>query len=180
MTITTQHKEKWRKKKKKREGREEREREGERGKKLFALDSSLHSILINNRHLGSLFFSEQHLQQFFPSFVLLFLFTQNNKSIWTLNGSEWAVKWCCSISGTIKQQILLTFSSNKQIKSMGFYYDLCLITCLLSTVHSTILPAITKDWLIEFHQPVEPHVAKRIAKRYAMVSRGPVGNLTLK
>jgi hypothetical protein len=57
---------------------------------------------------------------------------------------------------------------------MGFYYDLCLLTFIFSTVHSTILPAITKDWLIEFHHHVEPEVAKRIAKRYAMVSRGPV------
>ncbi len=57
---------------------------------------------------------------------------------------------------------------------MGFYYDLCLLIFILSTVHSTILPAITKDWLIEFHHRVEPNVAKRIAKRYAMVSRGPV------
>ena len=57
---------------------------------------------------------------------------------------------------------------------MGFYYDLCLLTFILSTVQSTILPAITKDWLIEFHHPVEPNAAKRIAKRYAMVSRGPV------
>lgn len=63
---------------------------------------------------------------------------------------------------------------------MGFYYDLCLLTCLLSTVHSTILPAITKDWLIEFHQPVEANVAKHIAKRYAMVSRGPVRNRKVK
>ncbi|CAF1543589.1 unnamed protein product [Adineta ricciae] len=59
---------------------------------------------------------------------------------------------------------------------MGFYYDLCLLTFLFSTVHSTILPALTKDWLIEFHQHVEPEAAKRIAKRYAMVSRGPVLN----
>lgn len=58
---------------------------------------------------------------------------------------------------------------------MGFYYDLCILTFIISTIHSTILPAITKDWLIEFHQKVEPEAAKRIAKRYAMVSRGPVG-----
>jgi len=58
---------------------------------------------------------------------------------------------------------------------MGFYYDLCLITFIFSTVYSTIVPAITKDWLIEFHHHVEPTAAKRIAKRYAMVSRGPVG-----
>ncbi len=57
---------------------------------------------------------------------------------------------------------------------MGFYYDLCLLIFLFSTVHSTILPTITKDWLIEFHHHIEPDVAKRIAKRYAMVSRGPV------
>jgi hypothetical protein len=57
---------------------------------------------------------------------------------------------------------------------MGFYYELCLLTFILSTVHSIIPPAITKDWLIEFHQRVEPDAAKRIAKRYAMVSRGPV------
>ena len=60
---------------------------------------------------------------------------------------------------------------------MRFYYDLCLFTCILSAVHSTVLPALTKDWLSEFHQRVEPNVAKRIAKRYAMVSRGPVGNI---
>jgi hypothetical protein len=57
---------------------------------------------------------------------------------------------------------------------MGFYYDLCLFTFIFSTVHSAIKPAITKDWLIEFHHQIEPDVAKRIAKRYAMVSRGPV------
>ena len=57
---------------------------------------------------------------------------------------------------------------------MGFYYDICLLTFVLSTAQSTILPSITKDWLIEFHQRVEPDAAKRIAKRYAMVSRGPV------
>ncbi len=62
---------------------------------------------------------------------------------------------------------------------MGFYYDLCLLTFILSTVQSTILPAITKDWLIEFHQPVQPNVAKRIAKRYAMVSRGPVCDILI-
>ena len=58
---------------------------------------------------------------------------------------------------------------------MGFYHDLCLLTFTLSTVHSIVLPALTKDWLIEFHHRVEPDAAKRIAKRYAMVSRGPVG-----
>jgi hypothetical protein len=57
---------------------------------------------------------------------------------------------------------------------MGFHYNLCLLTFIFSSVHSTILPAITKDWLIEFHQRVQPDAAKRIAKRYAMVSRGPV------
>jgi hypothetical protein len=57
---------------------------------------------------------------------------------------------------------------------MGFYYDLCLLTFIFSTVYATIKPAITKDWLIEFHNHVEPDIAKRIAKRYAMVSRGPV------
>jgi hypothetical protein len=62
---------------------------------------------------------------------------------------------------------------------MGFYYDLCLLTFILSTIQSTILPAITKDWLIEFHQPVQPNAAKRIAKRYAMVSRGPVCNILI-
>jgi proprotein convertase subtilisin/kexin type 2 len=59
---------------------------------------------------------------------------------------------------------------------MGFHYNLCLLTFLFSSVHSTILPASTKDWLIEFHQRVQPDAAKRIAKRYAMVSRGPVLN----
>jgi hypothetical protein len=57
---------------------------------------------------------------------------------------------------------------------MGFYYDLCVLTFIFSTVHSSIVPAMTKDWLIEFHDHVEPEAAKRIAKRYAMVSRGPV------
>ncbi len=57
---------------------------------------------------------------------------------------------------------------------MGFYYNLCLLIFLFSTVYSNIKPAITKDWLIEFHHHIEPDVAKRIAKRYAMVSRGPV------
>jgi hypothetical protein len=41
-------------------------------------------------------------------------------------------------------------------------------------VHSALQPVSTKDWLIEFHQQVPPEAAKRIAKRYAMVSRGPV------
>ena len=57
---------------------------------------------------------------------------------------------------------------------MRFYTDLCLLTLTLSTVHSVILPSLTKDWLIEFHQRIEPEQAKRIAKRYAMISRGPV------
>lgn len=57
---------------------------------------------------------------------------------------------------------------------MGLYYDLCLLIFIFSTVHSNIKPVITKDWLIEFHNHIEPDVAKRIAKRYAMVSRGPV------
>ena len=59
---------------------------------------------------------------------------------------------------------------------MSIYSDLCLILFILSTVHSTIVPALNKDWLIEFHQEVQPETAKRIAKRYAMVSRGPVRN----
>jgi DNA primase len=58
---------------------------------------------------------------------------------------------------------------------MGFYSDLCLFTFIVSTVYGNLKPASTKDWLIEFHNHVEPDVAKRIAKRYAMVSRGPVG-----
>ena len=52
---------------------------------------------------------------------------------------------------------------------------LCLLICTVSTVHSSLQPVSTKDWLIEFHQPVKAEAAKRIAKRYAMVSRGPVG-----
>lgn len=59
---------------------------------------------------------------------------------------------------------------------MSIYSDLCLLLFILSTVHSTIVPALNKDWLIEFHQEVQPETAKRIAKRYAMVSRGPVRN----
>ncbi len=58
---------------------------------------------------------------------------------------------------------------------MGFYFDLCLLTFLISTVYCNLKPILTKDWLIEFHNNIEPDVAKRIAKRYAMVSRGPVG-----
>jgi hypothetical protein len=57
---------------------------------------------------------------------------------------------------------------------MGFYYDFCLLTFVFSTVYANIKPPITKDWLIEFHDHVQPDAAKRIAKRYAMVSRGPV------
>jgi hypothetical protein len=57
---------------------------------------------------------------------------------------------------------------------MGFIYDLCLLTFVFSTAYSNIKPANTKDWLIEFHHHTEPDVAKSIAKRYAMVSRGPV------
>ncbi|CAM4740900.1 unnamed protein product [Rotaria magnacalcarata] len=59
---------------------------------------------------------------------------------------------------------------------MNIYYGLCLFTFIFSTINSIILPAVNKDWLIEFHQRVEPEAAKRIAKRYAMVSRGPVMN----
>ena len=62
---------------------------------------------------------------------------------------------------------------------MMFSYDLFLLTFTLSTVHCVILPAMSKDWLIEFHHRVEPDAAKRLAKRYAMVSRGPVGHLSL-
>ncbi|CAF1214953.1 unnamed protein product [Rotaria sordida] len=62
------------------------------------------------------------------------------------------------------------------IKSMNFSYDLCLLTFIFSTVYSNIKPTITKDWLIEFHHQIEPDVAKHIAKRYAMISRGPVLN----
>ena len=57
---------------------------------------------------------------------------------------------------------------------MDFYYHLCLFIFISSTAHSVIEATLSKDWLIEFHQPVEPQAAKRIAKRYAMVSRGPV------
>ena len=57
---------------------------------------------------------------------------------------------------------------------MGPYYHLCLFIFISSTVYSAIEASLSKDWLIEFHQPVEPLAAKRIAKRYAMVSRGPV------
>ncbi|CAF1146837.1 unnamed protein product [Adineta steineri] len=59
---------------------------------------------------------------------------------------------------------------------MSFYYDLCLFTFLFSTIYANIKPTITKDWLIEFHDQIEPDVAKHIAKRYAMISRGPVLN----
>lgn len=57
---------------------------------------------------------------------------------------------------------------------MALYYDLCILTIIVSAVYSNIKPINTKDWLIEFHHQVEPDVAKRIAKRYAMVSQGPV------
>ncbi|CAM4739986.1 unnamed protein product [Rotaria magnacalcarata] len=59
---------------------------------------------------------------------------------------------------------------------MSFYYDLCILSFIFSTAYSNVKPTITKDWLIEFHHHVEPDVAKHIAKRYAMVSRGPVLN----
>ncbi|CAF4671110.1 unnamed protein product [Rotaria socialis] len=59
---------------------------------------------------------------------------------------------------------------------MNFYYDLCILSFIFSTVYSNVQPTVTKDWLIEFHHHVEPDVAKLIAKRYAMVSRGPVLN----
>ena len=61
---------------------------------------------------------------------------------------------------------------------MMFAYDLCLLTLTLSTAHGVILPAMSKDWLIEFHHRVEPDAARRLAKRYAMVSRGPVGRIS--
>ena len=58
---------------------------------------------------------------------------------------------------------------------MNFSIDICLFVFLVSTVYGNIKPVTSKDWLIEFHHKVEPDQAKRIAKRYAMVSRGPVG-----
>ena len=57
---------------------------------------------------------------------------------------------------------------------MDFYSRLCLFIFISSTLHSVIEATLSKDWLIEFHQSVEPQTAKRIAQRYAMVSRGPV------
>jgi hypothetical protein len=57
---------------------------------------------------------------------------------------------------------------------MRFYFDLCLLTITISTVQSIFSSPSAKDWLVEFHQRVEPDAAKRIAKRFAMVSRGPV------
>ena len=60
---------------------------------------------------------------------------------------------------------------------MSLLSNFSLLTILLSTVYANLKPASTKDWLIEFHNHVEPDLAKRIAKRYAMVSRGPVGKL---
>ncbi|CAF1401090.1 unnamed protein product [Adineta ricciae] len=57
---------------------------------------------------------------------------------------------------------------------MYLSYDLCLFICLLSNIYINVKSASTKDWLIEFHRPTEPEVARTIAKRYAMVSRGPV------
>ena len=60
---------------------------------------------------------------------------------------------------------------------MYLSYDLCLFICLLSNIYINVKSASTKDWLIEFHRPTEPEVARTIAKRYAMVSRGPVGTL---
>ena len=61
---------------------------------------------------------------------------------------------------------------------MGFVSEFCLLTLTLSTIQSVMIPANTKDWLIEFHHRLEPEQAKRIAKRYAMVSRGPVSRLS--
>lgn len=54
--------------------------------------------------------------------------------------------------------------------------DIYLFVFLLSavSVYGYVQPVNNKDWLIEFHRPVEHDLAKRIAKRYAMVSRGPV------
>ena len=60
------------------------------------------------------------------------------------------------------------------IKSMSCYSNLYSFIFILLTVYSNLTPAFTKDWLIEFHARIEPDVVKRIAKRYAMVSRGPV------
>lgn len=57
---------------------------------------------------------------------------------------------------------------------MNFSIDICLFVFLISTVYGNVKPVNSKDWLIEFHQNVQPEQAKRIAKRYAMVSRGPV------
>ena len=54
------------------------------------------------------------------------------------------------------------------------YCSCFLLIPLLSNVYSTASSVSSKDWLIEFHQPVTAEAARRIAKRYAMVSRGPV------
>jgi len=59
---------------------------------------------------------------------------------------------------------------------MDFNCQFYLLVCLLlSFVYLNVSLPNSKDWLIEFHQQIEPNEAKRIAKRYAMVSRGPVG-----
>ena len=62
---------------------------------------------------------------------------------------------------------------------MDFCIDICLFVFLLSAVYGHVKPVNSKDWLIEFHQPIEHDLAQQIAKRYAMVSRGPVGSLSL-
>ena len=57
---------------------------------------------------------------------------------------------------------------------MGLSYDLCLLIFIVPNLQAIILSTTTKDWLIEFHDRTEPAAAKRIAKKYAMFSRGPV------
>ncbi|UJR15379.1 hypothetical protein I4U23_002327 [Adineta vaga] len=59
---------------------------------------------------------------------------------------------------------------------MRLYYDLCLLIFLFANVYTNVKSTSAKDWLIEFHHQTEPEVAKSIAKRYAMISRGPILN----
>lgn len=68
---------------------------------------------------------------------------------------------------------ILTVPFSEPMSPM-IYCSCFLLLPLLSNVYSTASTLSSKDWLIEFHQPVSAEAARRIAKRYAMVSRGPL------
>ena len=69
---------------------------------------------------------------------------------------------------------MLTLPFFSEPMSPMIYCSCFLLLPLFSNVFSTASTVASKDWLIEFRQPVSAEAARRIAKRYAMVSRGPV------